>query len=191
MLGCGAQRLLLQQAGALGRLKPQPGQPAHIVALDSHCAVVGDPRQHVSAHPQAAHQRAGAPVHEPRHQFLVQRVGEAILQGPGLRLPRRWIGQPIGPVGHIGQGADTGQPRGQGVDFAVVAVQRRELTGNPIVAQPAATGGQLQEHVTGQACMLVSRHLTEIRRLADIPQAVEVGAVAGATGYLLVARQGL
>ena len=58
------------------------------MALDGHGAIPADPRQdRAGAVAQAAQQRAGAAVDEALHQLLMQRVGQAILQGAGAPLP--------------------------------------------------------------------------------------------------------
>ena len=125
-------------------------------------------------------QRRGAPVDEALHQLLVQRVGEPVLERAGLALPVRGIGEPVAAVGDIGERAHAGEPRRQRVDVALEPVERGELALHPVVGQAAVALGQVLEHAADQPRVLLLRGLAEVRRLADVPQPDEVGAVAAA-----------
>ena len=80
------------------RLEREPVQAADEVALHRHRAVGGDAGQQFLGLAEPAHQRAGAPVDEPRHQLLVQRVGEPVLERAGDALPVR-PGRPASRAG--------------------------------------------------------------------------------------------
>ena len=138
---------------------------------------------------QAAQQRAGAPVDEALHQRLVQRVGEPVLEGPRPALPGWRIGEPVGAIGDIGQGAHPGEPRRQRVDVAVGPVESGELALHPVFGKPPIALGEVLEHRPDQARVLVLRGFTEIRRLADFPKPHQVGPIAAAPDDHFIGRE--
>ena len=107
-------------------------EPADIMVLDQDLAVGADLRRDLLLVAQAAHQHAGPPVDEALGQPLMQRVGQAVLDGPRAALPMLRIVEPFGVMRHEGPGADLRQAVGQRVEIAVGAVGERHLVGEPI-----------------------------------------------------------
>jgi hypothetical protein len=64
-----------------------------------------------------------------------------------------------------------------------------ELAVDPVVADPAAAAGQLQEEGPHQTDVLLGRQLAEVRSLADVPQAEQVRAVLEPRGQVIVGGQ--
>ena len=135
----GSKRAILQRRGAALGLEMHAGESADQMALDRHCAIridAAEDRAWAFLQSKLRRRAARAPVDEPLHQRLVQRVGEPILQGPGPALPRLRIGEPVGAIGDIGQRAHPREARRQRVDVAFEPVEARELGLHPIFRQP-------------------------------------------------------
>ena len=176
-----AQGAILKRRRAALRLEMEAGEAADQMALDRHRAVgIDAAKDRARAIAQAAQQRARAPVDETLHQRLVQRVGEPVLEASRPALPCLRIGEPVGAIGDIGERAHAREPRRQRVDVAVGAVEARELALHPVFGQAPVALRQMLEQRPDQARVLVLRRLTEIRRLADLPQPYQVGPIATA-----------
>ena len=67
----------------------------------------------------------------------------------------------------------------------------RELALHPVFRQPPVALGQVLEQAPDQARVLVLRGLAEIRRLADLPQPHQIGAVAARGGRSVSSRREL
>ena len=120
--------------------KRKPLQAADVVRLDVDRAVLGDLGVELVLLLQPAHQRAGAAVDEALGEPLVQRIGQAVLDGARAVLPVLGIGQPVGAVGHERPGADVGDAVGKRVDIAVGAVGERHLLGEPVLRDALVAG---------------------------------------------------
>ena len=116
----------------------------------------------------------------------MQGVREPVFQGSGDPLPVGRVGQPLGAVGDVGQGAHIGQPHGERVDLAVGAVDLLQLAGHPGVRHAPVALGQVLEQGLGEPHVVFHRGLAEVRRLAGVPQAKQGRAVAAARGQVLI-----
>ena len=170
-------------------VKRAPSNRPDRVALHRHLAVVADAGEGVVAQVQAAEEGGGAAVDEALHQLGVQGVAEAVLQLAGAALPVGGVAQPVGAVADVGEGAHPGEALGQDVDLAFGAIHGAILLGHPVGGQaPGHANGEVLEQGLGQAQVLVQRGLAEVRRLADLPQLVQAGRVAGALGDVGIVR---
>ena len=168
----------------------EAGEPADQMALDRHRPVAVDAAQdRARALTQAAQKRARAPVDKALHQGLVQRVGEPVLEAPRPALPCLRIGEPVRAIGDIGEGPHPGEAGRQRVDVAVGPVEARELALHPVFRHPPVALGEVLEHRSDEARVLVLRRLAKVRDLADLPQPHQIRSVARAPKDHFVGRE--
>ena len=185
-----AQRAILERRCAAFRLEMESGQPANQMALDHHRpSRVDAAEDRPGALAQAAEKRAGAPVDEPLHQGLVQRIGEPVLEASRPALPALGVGEPVGAIGDVSERPHPGEPGREGVDVAVDPVEAGELAVHPVFRQPPVALGQVLEHRADEAGVLVLGRLAELRGLTHFPQPHQIGAVTRAPDDEFVGRE--
>ena len=97
------------------RDETQAVQAAGQKPLDQHLATRCYLGQEVPG--AMADEDAGPMVDELLGQPVVESVRQTVLDGSGPLLPVSRVGQPAGPVGDVGPGADLRQPGGKLIDF--------------------------------------------------------------------------
>ena len=138
-----------------------------------------------------AHQKCRAAIDKALGDTVVQRIGQAILDAAGAFLPIGSAVDPVAAMGHVGPGADMGDPHHQRVDIAVEPVELRHLAADPGARQPPFRPGELDEAMRQEPGMAVAHYLAEIRDLADLPEQPDRAGMGRQRGYLGVARQQL
>ena len=74
-------------------------------------------------------------------------------------------------MGDVRPGSDMSDPRGQGVDIALGAVQALDLVGHPILWQASAIPFyKVLEDLSDQSGVVVRHDFAEVWDLTDIPQ---------------------
>ena len=160
-------------------------QGAQMLAFDHDVAGAGDFRFKHCVLSQATHEHAGAPIDETMGEPLVQGVGQVVLYLTRDALPMLGIIKPVRPVGDVIEGSALGYARRQGVDLAIDPVQRGQLPREPVVGNLAGPDHETIERLH-EIGMRGGRKLAIIRHLADIPEALDVGA-----GLALAAHVGV
>ena len=92
-------------------------------------------------------------------------------------------------MGDVGQGAHPSQTGGQGLDFAVQAIQPADMLAHPVLGDQAIARGEVAEQVARQPQVVLEGSLAEVGRLARLPKAKQAGASAGPADDVLVGRQ--
>src|ERR1700722_6465881 len=162
-----AQRAILERGRATFGLEMEAGEPADQMALHRHRPVAIDAAKNwACALIQAAQKRAGAPIDEPLHQGLMERVGEAVLKIPRPALPGSRMGEPVRTIGDIGKSPHPGEPGRQSVDIAVAPIEARELRLHPVLRHPPVALGEVLEHRPDESRVLILCRLAKVGRLA-------------------------
>ena len=163
--------------------------PPDRLAVDHDRAVVVDRRQ-LAVAVQAFEQRLGAPVDEALGQALVQGIAQRVLDRARAPLPVERVVEPVRAIRDVRPGADVREPRDQGVDVAVDALQADHLIRDPVDRQAAAVG-ELDEDGLQQVEMRIGQGLAEIRDLAHRPKEPYAGRGAGAIAHRRAAGEHL
>ena len=161
-------------------LETQTVKPSDEVTLDGHLAIAGHTGQQVAVIAQALGQRAGAAVDKALHQFLVQGIGQPVLDFPGPAAPVVGVACPVRTVCGIGPGAHVRQAGGEGVDITGRLVQPLQLGIQPGVGQVPGRAGEVHEDGFHQSRMGVQRRPAEVRQTAGIPEPPDPGRRTGA-----------
>src|SRR5262245_66578637 len=98
----------------------------------------------------------------------MQRLGQAILDLLGARLPMAGLVNPVAAIGDVGPSAHMSDALGQLVDVALGAIETRYLVRHPVVRQ--ASLDQEAVELREQTHMRIGHQLAEVRYLADLPQ---------------------
>src|SRR5579885_1055763 len=120
-----APRLL--SAGARIGNEAEAVEAADELPFDEDLARAADGGEELAVAGEVPRQHRRAAVDEALRQAVVERVGEAVLDGARPLLPARGIGEPVAAMGDVGPGADMGDARRQRVEIAVAAVEPLDL----------------------------------------------------------------
>ncbi len=144
-------------------------QAADIMVLDQNLTVGADLGHHLLLIAQAPHEYAGAPVDKTLCQAVMKGVGQGVLYRTGAVLPMLRVVEPLGAMGHVGPGADLGEPVRQRVEVAVGAVGLCDLVGKPIFGNLALVAHDEAEQGGDELRVARRRHLAVVWDLAHLP----------------------
>jgi hypothetical protein len=151
------------------RREAEAVEAADIMVLDQNLTVRADLGHHLLLIAQAPHEYTGAPVDETLCQAFMKGVGQRVLDRAGAILPMLGILEPLGAMGHVGPGANLGEPVRQRVEIPVGAVGLRHLVGKPVLGDPALVAHDEAEQCADQLRMVRRRDLAVVGDLAHLP----------------------